>query len=302
MALQIVAGSATQDLGSSIARELGIDAVPVELERFPDGEARVRAPALEGDDVYVVQSTGPPVAENLVELLLLLDACRRAGAARLTAVVPYFGYARQDRRNAAGQSLGAAVAAQAMVAAGATRMVVVDPHTPAIEAIAGVPVAIVGAAETLCHGLSQLARPDIVVAPDLGAAKLARRYADRLGLPTAVVYKQRLTGAAVEVRDVVGDVRGARPLIVDDMISTGATIAAAVEAIVERGAVPDVSVVATHGLLVGPAPERLSELHLRQLVVSDSVAPRDAPGLRVVVRSIAPALAVAIKSLHRKPG
>lgn len=273
-ALRIVAGSASPGLAGAVADHLGVDSDGCLLERYPDGELR---PALEdvcGADVYVVQPTSPPVNDHIVELLLLLDACRRARAARVTAVVPYFGYARQDRRTAAGQALGSTVVADAIAGAGADRLVVMDPHTPGLEAQCRIPVETLTAVPGLSGKLAaELPDAAVVVAPDLGAVKLAERYAAVLHGPVAVVRKRRESGTAVGALDVAGTVRGRPAVIVDDMITTGATIEAAAKLLRLRGAAADIVVAATHALLVHAAADRLRDLDLRRVLVTDTIAP-----------------------------
>jgi len=274
MALGIVAGTANPALAEAVAARLGTCLVATELERFPDGEIRPCLGPVRGADVYVVQPTGPPVNENLVELLLLLDACRRAGAGRVTAVVPYFGYARQDRRAGARQPIGARVAAEAIESAGAGRLVVVDPHTSSLEAMFTVPVEML----TAVPALAAAVRPAIedgpvVVAPDLGAMRLARHFASLVTAPFAVVSKHRLDAVSVSAQDVVGDVHGRPVVVVDDMISTGATIEAAVGALRAHGAASGPVVAAIHGLFTGSALARLDRCALGRLVVTDSIAP-----------------------------
>ena len=300
MSVKIVAGTANPTLARTIATKLGAQPVSGELERFPDDEVRPVVGRVRGDDVYIIQPTGPPVNDNLVELLLLLDSCRRAGADRLTAVVPYFGYARQDRRGNPGEAIGARVAADVIAAAGADRLVVVDPHTPSLEAMFGIPVEMLTAVPILAGALkSTIDERAVVVAPDLGAMKLARHFASLLHAPFAVVSKHRVSGTTVHAEELIGDVQGRSAVIVDDMISTGATIEAALHVLHVYGAAPDAVVAATHGLFVGPAAQRLGKPGLRRLVVTDSVAPRDDHGLPLQTESMAGLLADAIGRMHR---
>ncbi len=300
MNLRIACGEATRDLATTVSVALGAGPVIGQVERFPDGELRPDVSGVRGDDVYVVQSTGPPVNDCLVELLLLIDACRRAGAGRVTAVVPYFGYARQDRRTRDGQGIGARVAAAAIVAAGADRSVVIDPHSAAFEAMFAVPVEVLTAIAAIADTLVRSVTPDaVVVAPDLGAVKLAERYASLLGLPVVVVRKTRVSGSAVRAEELVGHVDGRPVIVVDDMISTGATIEAAVELLLANGARREVTVAATHGLFVGDAVDRLRRLPLGRLVVTDSLGGTQSLGLPVEVASIAMTLTTAIDRLHR---
>jgi ribose-phosphate pyrophosphokinase len=298
---RIVAGTANPALARAVAAELGVQCVPTELERFPDGELRPSVGRVRGADVYIVQPTGPPVSDNLIELLLLIDACRRAGAERVTAVVPYFGYARQDRRSSAGDAVGAKVVADVIAAAGADRLVVVDPHTAALEAMFAIPVEMLTAVPILARAVKSVLPADaVVVAPDLGATKLAEHFASLLHLSVAVVRKTRVSGSTVHAEELVGDVAGRTTVIVDDMISTGGTIEAAIRVVTTHGATPDVIVVATHALLVGSAEQRLGHSSLRRLVVTDSVASSHALDLPIQVVSAAGLLADAIGRLHRR--
>lgn len=298
MVMRVVAGTANASLAADVAACAGTELSPCDVERFPDGELRPRVAEMRGADVYVVQPTGPPVHEHLVELLLLLDACRRAGADRVTAVVPYFAYARQDRRGRAGEAVGARVVADALAAMGAHRLVVVDPHTAALEAMCAMPVEMLTAVPVLAAALRpMIADSAVVVAPDLGAVKLAQRYASLLRRPVAVVRKVRTSGETVEAHELVGDISGRPTVIVDDMISTGATIAAAMDLIVARGGVEDVIVVATHGLLVGGAIDRMATRGLRRLLVTDTVITPEASPVEVC--SVAGLLGDTIGRLHR---
>jgi ribose-phosphate pyrophosphokinase len=235
----VVPGTANRLFANAIATALRTEPVTFELERFPDGELRPVVDHVRGDDVYVVQPTGPAVSNHLMELFLLLDACRRGGAERITAVLPYFGYARQDRRGRVGEAVGARVVADALVGSGAQRLVVVDLHSTALEAMCGIPVETLTAVPVLAGLLApSVAEGAVVVAPDLGAVKLAEHYASLLHRPVAVVCKTRVTGATVRAEEVAGDVAGQSAVIVNDMISTGATIEAAAGLSLDSGARP----------------------------------------------------------------
>ncbi len=297
--LAILAGSAHPELSAEIARELETQATPCLVERFPDGELHVDVrDGVRGRDVYVVQPTSPPVDEHVLELVFLADACRRGGAASLTAVVPYFGYARQDRRSHGREAVGARVVADLLSNAGFDRVVAVDLHTPAIEGFFARPVEHISAVPLLAEAVRPYVAADgVVVAPDLGAIKMADLYAEILHLPVALVHKTRVSGKDVTARGVTGDVRGRAPLLVDDMITTGATIEAAARCVLEAGARAEFVVAATHGLFVGPAAARLRELNARRVVVTDSVVPPPELELPVDVIGLAPMLADAIDRL-----
>ena len=297
MGLRIVPGSANTVLAGAIAKSLDTEPVTCKLDRFPDGEMRPVVNPVRGDDVYVIQPTGPPVSDHLMELLLLLDACRRDGAGRITAVVPYFGYARQDRRGRSGEPVGARVAADALAASGAQCLVVVDPHSAALEAMCGIPVEILTAVPALAEALAPDVPGDaVVVAPDLGAVKLAKHYASLLQV--AVVRKTRLTGATVRAEEIAGHVAGRPAIIVDDMISTGATIEAATQVVLAHGGTSVIVVAATHGLLVGGAARRLRGLPIRRVVTTDTLPQGRSAALALQVESVAPLLADAISRLH----
>lgn len=300
MDLRIVAGSAGGALAGAVASALDTEPVSPNLERFPDGELRPSVDGVRGADVYLVQHTGPPVNDHVVELLLLLDACGRAGAGRMTAVVPYFGYARQDRRRRTGDSIGVRVMADALASAGAHRLIVVDPHTVALEPICEIPVEMLTAVPVLARTLGRkIPAEAVLVAPDLGAVKLAQHYGRLLSLPITVVRKIRTTGTSVTAEELIGEIRGRPAVIVDDMISTGGTIESAVEVLLRRGAAPEIIVAATHGLFVEAAEPRLSHPSIREVVVTDTIPQKDRPALRLSVSSVAPVLADTIKRLHR---
>ncbi len=287
-------------MAEAVAQTLGMRLGVTSLYRFPDSELHVAVrDSLRGHDVYVLQPTSPPFETHLLELLLLADACRRAGAGRVTAVVPYFGYARQDRRASGREPVGARLIADLFAAAGIQRLVAIDLHSPTLEGFFSFPLEHLTAVPTFTAAMGGGFRECVVVAPDLGAARLADRYGRALDLPVAMVHKTRITGEEVVVRGVTGNVAGRAPIIVDDMISTGATVAAAVAALREAGCRPQFTVVATHALLVGGAVARLQQLALERVIVTDSVAiPAAAVALTLQVVSVSSCLAESIGRLH----
>ncbi len=267
---------------------------------YSDGECHVlRGEDVTGADVFLVQPTPAPVGQHVLELLLLADACRRTGAARVTAVLPYCGSARQDRRTRPGAALGARVVADMLATGRFARVLAVDPHGGSIEGFHDAPLDPLSAVPRLTEALRAYAGGDaVVVAPDLGALKLAHRYADALGLPTAVVHKKRISGEAVAVDDVIGEVAGRRPLLVDDMIVSGSTIVAAAEALRARGAAAAPVVAASHALLVADAAVRLAAAPIARLVTTDTVPLPTTSPFPIDVVPIAPLLAEAIDRLH----
>jgi ribose-phosphate pyrophosphokinase len=298
--LAIFAGSANPVLARLVAESLGTTLGRRTLSRFPDGELHVEVQeTVRGRDVFLIQSTNQPVDERVMELLFLGDACRRAGAERIIAVIPYFGYARQDRRASGREPVGARVIADLLGAGGFDRVVAVDLHTTALEGVFGVPLDHLSATALLANAISDtLPGRSVIVSPDLGGVKLAERYARILRLPLAIVHKQRISGEKVEAHGVIGTVRSLSPIIVDDMISTAGTVEAALKAVIAEGATPEATVVATHALLVGPALERLAPLPIKRLVVTDSVEPQPHPPAPVRIVNLASLLAETITRLH----
>jgi ribose-phosphate pyrophosphokinase len=296
----ILAGSANPALGEAVARALGVPLGACRIERFPGGELSVLLrQTVRGRRVFLLQPTSPPVNDHLVELLAFADACRRASADRVTAIVPYFGYARSDRRNNRRQPIMSSLVAQLLQCAGVDRVLMVDPHTPQLEGFFHLPVdslsAVARLSDAVRASLPVEAEP-VVVAPDAGRVPMATAYAQRLGLPLVVLHKRRSSGRDTQATHLVGDVRGRRCLIVDDIISTGGTILESVRALREAGARPDFHVAATHGLLLGDACDRLAAAGVREIVVTDTVAqpppPHRHPAVRVA--SIAPLIAAGI--------
>lgn len=293
--IAVFTGPASTRLGAKVCESLGIEPARYECQRFPDGEIQMEVlESVRGRHIYVIQSTSPPVDGHLMELLLLADACRRAGAGRLTGIIPYFGYARQERR-AARRSLGARVAADVIGTAGFAHLMLIDAHTPSIEGFFPMPIDHLSAVPTLARAAAAAIPANaVVVAPDLGAVKRAREFARLLKVPIAFVHKARMGGDRVQTHEMIGDVKGRAPLIVDDMLSTGATLDAAVGAVRRSGAVEPITVAVTHALLVGGARDLLARLPLARVFAGDTV-PIDPPMPQVQITSLAPLVATAIR-------
>ncbi len=301
MSLVILDGCANPTLARAIVAAMGESLGRCEVQRFPDGEIHVQLrQTVRGCDVYLVQPTAPPVEEHLFVLLLLADACRRAGASRVTAVVPYLGYARHDRRASGREPVAARLVADLMGAAGVERLVAVDLHSAALEGVFSMPLEHLSAVGALADAVrTHVTQDSVLVAPDLGAVKLVDRYARLLSLPVAIVHKVRHGAERVAVRRITGDVRDRRPILVDDMISTGVTIEAAADALLEAGAASDMMLMASHGLFVGAASQRLGRLPIRRVLVTDSVGvPKLSPPLRREVVGLGELLGAAIERLH----
>jgi len=301
-ALVLVSGRANTGLARKVADYLGIPLGNVENKRFPDGEIDLKVlEDVRGSDVFVIQPTCPPVNENLMELLILIDCLRRASADRITAVVPYFGYARQDRKAEGRVPISAKLVANLITAAGASRALSVDLHSAQIQGFFDIPMDHLYASPVLVEYFRKLALPDLtVVTPDVGGIKMARAYAKRLGAGLAICDKRRSGPAEAEVMHVIGDVQGRNVILVDDMISTGTSITEAAQACRRNGG-RDIYICATHAVLSGSAAERLREAPVKEIVVTDSI-PLDGKekiltNLRVL--SIAPLLGEAIRRIHR---
>ena len=296
----LLSGTANRGLAERIAQELDRPLCDVTIKRFADGEIFVRINEnVRGRDVFLIQPTAPPAA-NILELLILLDAAKRASAARVTAVVPYYGYGRQDRKDQPRVSIAAKLMANLITAAGADRLLGIDFHQHQIQGFFDIPVDHLYAAPVFMDRYKELAGDVVVVACDVGAAKMTRGYAKRLGVDMAIIDKRRPGPNLAEVVNVVGEVHGKRCLITDDMIDTGGTMVGAVHALRERGA-KEVYVLATHALFSGPAVERLRSLEIEEITVTDTIRVSDAAreGLsNLNILSVAGLLARAIESTH----
>lgn len=293
-------GSAGANLAANVASVLGHSLGLSFVEHFPDGEINVRLDEpVRGRDVFIIQPTSPPVSENLFELLAFADACRRSAANSITAVVPYFGYARSDKRHGRREPIMASMVADLLQKVGIKHLLTFDLHASQIEGFFRIPVDSLSALPVLATAVKiDLPKDVVTVSPDEGRVKAAAEFARWLNTRVAVLHKQRESGGAANVVRVVGDVRGQACLIIDDIISTGGTIAEAASALLRAGARPEFYVAATHGVLTNGARERLCHPAIRKVFITDSI-PRNHvswPELKIV--SLAPLLASAIHRLH----
>jgi ribose-phosphate pyrophosphokinase len=295
----LMSGTANRPLAEEVARNLGQPLCAVTIRRFADGEIFVKIDEnVRGRDVYIIQPTNPP-AENMMELLLLMDAARRASAARVTAVIPYFGYARQDRKDQPRVAISAKLMANMVSMAGADRVLAIDFHQHQLQGFFDLPVDHLYAAPVLVNHYRQKSLRDLViVAPDVGSAKMARGFAKRLNASLAIIDKRRPSANVAEVLNVVGEVGGRDCIIPDDMIDTAGTMSEAVRALKRLGA-EDVYCCATHALLSGPAVERLASSPVKEVAVTNTIAiPEERRFEQLRVLSVGPLLSKAIGYTH----
>jgi ribose-phosphate pyrophosphokinase len=297
--VKLFAGTATPELARAVARNLGQELSAGVVSQFPDGETRIQIEeSVRGADCYLIQSTCNPVNHNVMELLVMVDALRRASAWRINAVIPYFGYARQDKKVQAREPVTAKLVANMLQTAGIDRVITIDLHAGQIQGFFDVPVDHLTALDILADHLATTDLSNrVVVSPDIGRATEARRLANTLNLPLAMLYKRRTSPTETEVTHVIGDVSGMRPIMVDDMISTAGTMSRGIEALNRLGAIPEVTVVATHAVFTPPALERLSVEAVEKVYVTDTI-PFNGGNDRVEVLSVAPLLAKAIRNVH----
>jgi len=302
--LKIFSGSAHPHLAREIADFLGVPVGQARLHRFPDTEVSFQIDEnIRGTDVFVLQPTSRPVDQHLIELCIMMDAFRRSSAARITAVIPYYGYARQDRKDKPRVPISAKLVANLLSAAGANRVLTMDLHKAQIQGFFDIPVDHLFAAPVIIDYLSRQNYPDLtIVSPDAGGAERARAYAKRLGAELAIIDKRRSTDTgATEVMHVIGDVRGRTCIIQDDIIDTAGTIQKAAVALAEDGA-RHILASAVHGVLSGPALDRIQAAPIDQLVVTNTI-PQDGVCERcpkVVCLSVARLLGQAIRSIHEE--
>ena len=294
--LLLVSGSANRPLAEEIAENMNIRLADCTIKRFADGEIFVRLNEnARGRDVMIVQPTPPP-ADSIMELLLLIDAAKRASAARVTAIMPYYGYARQDRKDQPRVAIGGKLVANLIEAAGADKVLGMDFHTHQIQGFFDIPVDHLYGAPVLTRYFRELELENpVVVAPDVGAAKMARGFARRLDANFAIIDKRRPQANVAEVLQVIGEVQDRTCIVVDDMIDTAGTLESVIHALVERGA-RDVYAAATHALLSGPAVERLQSSPVKEVVVANTLhVPDDKRFPKLRILSIAELLSRAIR-------
>jgi len=297
--LQIIGGGANPSLANDVAEECGVPLTKCLVERFPDGESNVRVDEdVRGNDVFVVQSTCTPVNDHLMDLLLILDALKRASGGRVTAVMPYFGYARKDRKDEGRVPISAKLVANMIVAAGADRVLALELHAAQIQGFFDIPVDHLYAAPVfVAHFEEKGIENPVIVAPDVGGIKLARAYAKRLGGDLAIVDKRRVDPGMAKAMHLIGEVQDRDVILMDDMISTGGTMAEAVRVVMGEGC-RRVFIAATHGVFAGPAVERFRDLPAEEVAVTDSIPQRKAVKEFATVLSAGPLLGRAIHRIH----
>lgn len=298
--LKVFSGNANVHLAAAMAKALHRPLGQIDVGRFPEGEISVRVKEnVRGADVFVVQPSCPPVNDNLMELLIMIDAFRRASAKRITAVLPFFGYARQDRKDRPRVPITAKLVANLITISGADRVLTMDLHADQIQGFFDIPVDNLQAAPVLIdHFRRKQIHKLVVVSPDVGGIKLARRFAEKLKTPLAIVDKRRIGPTVAQAMNVIGEIDGHNVLIVDDMIATGKSLVEAVEILKRKGA-RDMYACASHPIFSGPALELIRNSPLKEVVVTNSIPVQNLElNHKVKVLSIAPLFAEAIRRIH----
>lgn len=302
--LVIIAGNSNLPLATAVAQDLGTKLAAAKIGTFSDGETRVEiGESVRGKDVFVLQSTCPPVNNNVMELLVIIDALKRASVRRITAVLPYYGYARQDRKVEPRAPITAKLVADLITVAGAKRILSMDLHAGQIQGFFNLPVDHLFASDVVLDYLGATYRQGnlVVVSPDSGGVERANYFAKRLGAELAIIYKRRSGPNEAKVMNIVGDVVGRTAIVVDDIIDTAGTLIGATEALFQKGAAEVISV-GTHADLSGPAIERINASRIREVVVTDTIplaeSGRKCPKIRVL--SVHKLLAEAIRRIHNE--
>lgn len=304
--IKIFSGNANPALAARIAERLGLPLGSANVSTFSDGEISVSiSETVRGSDIFLIQSTSEPVNDHLMELLIMIDSCRRASAGRITAVMPYFGYARQDRKSKARDPISAKLVADMIATAGADRVLTMDLHAAQIQGFFNIPVDNMHGSAVLIPALAEqfgVGRDDmVVISPDLGSVNRARKFAEKLDLPLAIIDKRRPKANVSEVMNIIGDVRGKKAIIIDDLIDTAGTLCHAAEALVEKGGVTEIYACATHGVLSGKAIELIEKSPIRELTILDTIALKeDHMSPKIHTLSIAPILAEAIARIYEE--
>jgi ribose-phosphate pyrophosphokinase len=300
--LKIFSGSSNVALASAVCKYLGVPLGGAKIDRFPDGEKVIKLEDdVRGRDCFVLQSTCRPVDENLMELLIYLDCLRRASVRRVTAVIPYFGYARQDRKDEGRVPITAKLVANLITTAGADRVLAIDLHAAQLQGFFDIPVDhLMGELALSRYFRDKKIDKLTVVSPDVGNMKIASRYASRLGGELAIVHKRRVSGSEVEAQEIIGEVEGRNVLMCDDIIATAGTVCSAAKLVKERGA-EKIYVGATHGIFAGEALEQLQETPIDEIVVTDTIPLGEKTEAidRIKVLTISAMLGEAIKRIHR---
>lgn len=297
--LKIFTGTSNPGLAQEIATHLGAGLGDMDISRFANGEIRVQInESVRGADCFVIQSTSAPANEHLMELLIIIDALRRASARRITAVIPHYGYSRQERKARGREPITAKLVANLLVTAGARRVLTVDLHAPAIQGFFDIPVDHLAAVPLIADYFRKKNLSDlVVVSPDTGGVARAREVAERLGVGLAIIDKRRPEPNVAEIMNIIGNVEGKRVIMVDDMIDTGGTIAQGAQALIDRGAV-EVYAACTHPVFSGKAYERLSESVFKEVIVTNTIPVQTAKLDKLVTLSLAPLIGEAIIRIH----
>lgn len=303
--IKVFACNSNKELAESIAEKLGLKLGDAEVEKFSDGEISVKInETIRGADVFIIQSTSYPVNDNLMELLIMIDAMKRASAARITAVMPYYGYARQDRKARARDPISAKLVANILTSAGADRVLTMDLHCAQIQGFFDIPVDNLIGSPLLTNFYinkygEELERDFVAVSPDLGSVTRVRKFAEKLNIPIAIIDKRRPKANVSEIMNIIGDIEGKKVILIDDMIDTAGTITNAANALKERGAV-EVDACCTHGVLSGPALERINNSAITELLVLDTIElPEDKKIDKITMVSVADIFADAINCIHK---
>ena len=297
--LKIVSGSAHPRLAADICAYLGVSPCDATVSSFPDGETFVKINEnIRGRDVFIIQPTCPPTNQNLMELLILVDAARRSSSARITAVIPFFGYARQDRKDQPRVPITAKLVANLLAAAGVQRVLTMDLHAQQLQGFFDIPVDHLYALPVMIHYLQDLGLGDlVVVSPDVGGVKMASAYAETLKAGLAIVVKRRLSATEIEAVTVIGEVEGKNVILVDDLTETAGTLVGAAGILREQGA-RDIYAGVSHAVLTDLAVERLKSSEIKELITTDSVPVRTDVNSRVKVLSVAELLGEGIRRIH----